>query len=91
MIRLMDSPVYFSGPVNIDNLGGFAMLELTEIVMRQVRRPSKIIFMPLPADDPGQRQPNIALAQSKLGRERTASLEGGLKERINYFRKPLKL
>lgn len=85
MLRLMDSPADFTGPVNIGNPGEFTMLELAEKVLFLVGGKSKITFHPLPADDPRQRQPNIALAKSSLGWEPKVSLEDGLKETIAYF------
>jgi UDP-glucuronate decarboxylase len=89
MLRLMDSPAEFTGPVNIGNPGEFTMLELAELVIRLVGGSSRLTFMPLPEDDPKQRQPDIALARAKLGWTPTVSLEDGLKETISYFRKLL--
>lgn len=85
MLRLMDSPADFTGPVNIGNPSEFTMLELAEKVLLLVGGKSKLTFHPLPADDPRQRQPNIALAKSSLGWEPKVSLEDGLKETIAYF------
>jgi UDP-glucuronate decarboxylase len=89
MLRLMDSPADFTGPVNIGNPGEFTMLELAENVLRLVGGHSKLTFHPLPEDDPKQRQPDIALAKSTLGWEPKVGLEDGLKETIGYFRKLL--
>lgn len=89
MLRLMDSPADFTGPVNIGNPGEFTMLELAERVLRLVGGKSKLVYLPLPADDPRQRQPDIALAKSALGWEPKVSLEDGLKETIVYFRRLL--
>lgn len=86
MIRLMGSPVDFTGPVNIGNPGEFTMIELAEMVLHLVGGPSQITFMPLPQDDPKQRQPDIRLAKKQLGWQPTVSLEDGLKETIRYFR-----
>ena len=86
MMAMMDSPATFVGPVNIGNPTEFTMLELAEMVLRLVGGPSKLVFMPLPADDPRQRQPNINLAQDKLGWQPRVGLEDGLKETIAYFR-----
>lgn len=86
MLRLMDSPKEFTGPVNIGNPGEFTMLELAENVLRLVGSKSKLTFHPLPADDPKQRQPDIALAKSTLGWEPKVCLEDGLKETVAYFR-----
>jgi len=89
IIRMMDSPAEFTGPVNIGNPGEFTMLELAEKVLQLSGSKSKLVFKPLPSDDPRQRQPNIELAKSKLGWEPKVKLEDGLKETIGYFRKLL--
>ena len=89
MLRLMDSPADFTGPVNIGNPGEFTMLELAEKVLWLVGGKSKLTFHPLPEDDPKQRQPDITLAKSKLDWEPKVALEDGLKETIAYFRKLL--
>jgi UDP-glucuronate decarboxylase len=89
MLRLMDSPADFTGPVNIGNPGEFTMLELAEKVLKLVGGKSKLVFLPLPEDDPKQRQPDITLAKSKLDWEPKVGLEDGLKETIAYFRKLL--
>lgn len=89
MIRFMESPAEFIGPVNLGNPNEFTMLELAEKVLRLVGGPSRITFMSLPQDDPKQRQPDINLAKEKLGWQPTVSLEDGLKETINYFRRCL--
>jgi UDP-glucuronate decarboxylase len=86
MVRLMDSPADFVGPVNIGNPAEFTMLELAELVLRLVGGRSQLVFLPLPSDDPRQRQPDIGLAQDKLGWQPSISLEDGLKETIAYFR-----
>ena len=87
MLRLMDSPADFSGPVNIGNPVEFTMLELAEKVIRLVSGKSMLTFHPLPLDDPRQRQPNISLARDKLDWQPKVALEDGLKETIAYFRK----
>ena len=89
MLRLMDSPASFTGPVNVGNPGEFTMLELAENVLRLIGGKSKITFHPLPEDDPKQRQPDITLAKEKLGWLPTVQLEDGLKETVIYFRKLL--
>lgn len=89
MVRLMDSPADFTGPVNIGNPGEFTMLELAEMILRLVGGKSKLVNMPLPADDPKQRQPDITLAKATLGWTPKVALEDGLKETIAYFRKLL--
>ncbi len=87
MLRLMDSPADFTGPVNIGNPGEFTMLELAETVIRLTGSQSKLKFEPLPQDDPQQRRPDISLARSTLEWEPKVNLEDGLKETIAYFRK----
>ena len=62
------------------------MLELAELILKQVGGSSKLTFHPLPGDDPLQRQPDITLAKEKLGWEPTISLEQGLEKTIDYFR-----
>ena len=89
MLRLMDSPADFTGPVNIGNPVEFTMLELAENVIRLVGGKSMLTFHPLPSDDPRQRQPEISLAKGQLGWEPKVALEDGLKETILYFRKTL--
>lgn len=89
MTLMMDSEKEITGPVNIGNPGEFTMLELAETVIRLAGSRSKLSFMPLPSDDPKQRQPNIELAKSKLGWEPKVSLEDGLKRTIEYFRSVL--
>ena len=89
MMRMMDSGEGFPGPVNIGNPGEFTMLELAEHVIRLTGARSKLVFQPLPQDDPRQRQPDISLATDKLGWMPKVKLEDGLKETIAYFRKTL--
>jgi len=86
-IRFMKSPDDFTGPVNLGNPDEFTILELAEKVIKLTRSGSKIIYKPLPSDDPIQRQPNIKLARSKFKWEPKVKLEDGLKETIKYFRK----
>ena len=90
MVRLMNSLDGFAGPVNVGNPGEFTMLELADKVLALTGGPSKIVFLPLPQDDPKQRQPNIDLARSELGWEPKVKLDDGLKETIAYFRKSLR-
>ncbi|ADP72833.1 NAD-dependent epimerase/dehydratase [Rhodomicrobium vannielii ATCC 17100] len=86
LVRLMNSPAGFIGPVNLGNPGEFSMLELAREVVRQTDSASEIVYRPLPADDPKQRQPDIALAQAKLGWQPEVPLSEGLKPTIAYFR-----
>lgn len=90
MLRLMETPANFTGPVNIGNPGEYTMLQLAEAVLKQVGGKSKLVFKPLPSDDPKQRQPDISLAKEKLGGwEPKVGLEDGLKETIAFFRRRL--
>jgi UDP-glucuronate decarboxylase len=89
-VRLMSAERGITGPVNLGNPGEFTMLELAEKVLKLVGGKSKLTFMPLPADDPKQRQPNIRLAKEKLDWEPTVSLDQGLKKTVKYFAKLLK-
>ena len=86
MLRMMDTPAEFTGPVNVGNPGEFTMLELAEKVVHLAGSRSKLVFQPLPSDDPKQRQPDISLARSTLDWEPTVGLDDGLKETISYFR-----
>ena len=86
MLRMMDTEAGFTGPINIGNPGEFSMLELAEKVLQLVGGKSRLQFMPLPADDPKQRQPDISLAREKLDWEPKVALEDGLKETIAYFK-----
>ena len=76
----------FIGPVNLGNPGEFTMLELAELVLKLTGSKSKIVYRPLPSDDPTQRCPVIDLAKEKLNWQPTVKLEDGLKLTIEYFR-----
>jgi len=89
LVRMMNSPANVVGPINLGNPSEFTVLELAEKVLQFTCSKSKLIFMPLPQDDPKQRQPDITLAREKLGWEPTVPLEEGLKETIAYFKKTL--
>lgn len=86
MIRLMNSRDGFTGPVNVGNPGEFTMIELAELVIRLTGSKSKLIHLPLPEDDPLQRQPDITLAKKELAWEPKIKLEAGLAKTIEYFR-----
>lgn len=86
MIRMINTGDDFIGPVNIGNPGEFTMLELAEKVIKLTKAKSKITFMPLPADDPMQRRPDITLAKEKLNWEPKICLDEGLEKTIDYFR-----
>lgn len=87
MIKMMATGDDFTGPVNIGNPGEFTILELAEKVIEMTGSDSKIVFEPLPEDDPMQRQPDITLAKEKLNWSPSINLEKGLEKTIDYFRK----
>jgi len=84
LIRLMNQNE-ITGPVNIGNPREMTIRELAELVIAKTGAKSKLVFKPLPEDDPLQRQPNIALAKAKLGWEPKVPLEAGLEKTIAYF------
>ena len=86
MIRMMDSGEEFTGPVNLGNPVEFSILQLAEKMIRLTGSSSEIIRLPLPQDDPTQRQPNIDLARKELDWTPKIPLEEGLKKTIDYFR-----
>lgn len=88
-IRMMNSPKGFIGPVNLGNPAEFSMLELAEKVIRMVGGHSRIVYRPLPPDDPQQRRPDIGLARSELDWTPRVSLDDGLQATIDYFRRVL--
>jgi len=85
IVRLMNTADDFTGPVNTGNPEAFTIVELAEKVIDLTGSKSKLVYKPLPYDDPQQRQPDITLAKEKLGWEPTVKLEDGLKETIKYF------
>jgi len=90
-LRFMDLPAGesgtpgFPGPINLGNPGEFTIRQLAEKVVELTGSSSKMIYLPLPSDDPKQRQPDISVAREKLGWEPTIKLEEGLKRTIAYF------
>jgi UDP-glucuronate decarboxylase len=86
LIWMMGTPKGFLGPVNLGNPAEFTILELAEILIRMTGSRAKIVFKPLPQDDPTQRKPDITLAQKKLGWQPRVPLEEGLAKTIEYFR-----
>jgi len=74
-----------TGPVNSGNPGEFTMLELAQQVLKPAGSKSEIRFLPLPADDPRKRQPDIALAKRELGWQPKIALDAGLRKTIDYF------
>ena len=89
LIRLMNSPVELTGPVNLGNPREFTVRQLAEMVIALTGSRSKIEFRPLPVDDPKQRQPDISLARKALEWAPKTELEAGLKATISYFRELL--
>ncbi len=88
-LRLMESDQSVTGPLNLGNPGEFTMLELAQKILELTGSKSKIIHLALPADDPKQRQPDIAMAASKLGWQPKIALTEGLERTIDYFRQPI--
>ena len=89
-VRLMNSPDDVTGPINTGNPNEFTIKELAEKVIDLTGSKSKLDYQPLPSDDPIQRQPDITLAQEKLGWDPAIQLKEGLKATIPYFEKQLK-
>ena len=85
IIRLMNQPDII-GPVNLGNPGEFTMFELAVAVLKKVGGPSQITYLPLPGDDPKQRQPDITLAKAALDWQPHVTLDQGLDATIHYFR-----
>jgi len=86
MIRMMNGPDDFVGPVNLGALDEFSILDLAKMIIKLTGSQSKITFKPLPQDDPLQRKPDITLAKQRLDWEPKLGLEEGLKKTIEYFR-----
>jgi UDP-glucuronate decarboxylase len=87
LILMMNSPDGFTGPVNIGTPQEFTILGLAEIIIDITKSSSRIVFLPLPQDDPVQRRPDITLAKEKLGWEPRVQLLDGLKKTIDYLLK----
>jgi UDP-glucuronate decarboxylase len=86
LVRLMNTPDDFTGPVNIGNPGEFTIRELAEKVLKLTGSKSRLVNKPLPSDDPLQRRPDIKLAREKLGWSPRVALDEGLGKTIDYFR-----
>jgi UDP-glucuronate decarboxylase len=89
LIRLMNTPADFTGPVNIGNPTEFTIRALAEIIVEQTSSRSNLVYLPLPADDPQQRRPDISLASTRLAWQPGVPLEVGLQPTIAYFRERL--
>ncbi len=91
MVRMMNSESDFHGPVNTGNPGEFTVKELAEQVLKKLpNSTSKIVYKPLPSDDPTRRRPDITLAKTKLGWEPRVALSEGLDHTIAYFGRTIK-
>ena len=90
LIKLMATPDSFTGPVNIGNPVEVSVGDLSQKIIKMTGSKSKIVHMPLPADDPKQRRPDITLARSALAWEPVVGLETGLSKTIEYFRTIIK-
>lgn len=86
VIAMMDSPVDLPGPVNLGNPAECSITEIAETIIGLCDSASKLTYMPLPEDDPRQRQPDISLARERLDWQPKVALEDGLRETIGYFR-----
>ncbi len=91
LIRLMKSPDEFIGPVNLGNPDEFSVKKLAEMVIKMTGSSAKIVYEPLPADDPRRRRPDITLAKKELDWEPKIKLDDGLEKTIDYFRQQLVL
>ncbi len=89
MVKLMNTSDEITGPINVGNPVEFTINQLAEIIIRLTNSTSKIIYLPLPSDDPMQRKPDISKANQILNWEPKVKLEEGLIETINYFKKTL--
>ncbi len=89
IIKMMNSDEEFIGPVNLGNPEEFKIAELAKKIINMTGSGSKIIYLPLPEDDPKQRQPDISLAREKLNWSPVVNLETGLKKTIQYFKKEI--
>ena len=87
LIRLMETPDGFTGPVNLGNPQEFTIIELAQTIIRRTGSRSKIVFQPRPSDDPAQRKPDISLAGEVLEWQPRVALDEGLEKTIAYFRK----
>ncbi|SHJ63666.1 UDP-glucuronic acid decarboxylase family protein [Cycloclasticus pugetii] len=86
IVRMMNSPQGFTGPINLGNPTEYTMLELAETILKLTNSKSNIVFRPLPSDDPRQRKPSIDLAKQNLDWQPSVNLEEGLINTIRYFK-----
>jgi UDP-glucuronate decarboxylase len=90
LIKLMNTPDNFTGPVNLGNPAEATISYLADLIIKMTSSKSKIIYLPLPQDDPKQRQPDITLARKELDWSPVVGMEEGLEKTIGYFTKALK-
>jgi UDP-glucuronate decarboxylase len=88
LVKMMDSDSW-TGPVNLGNPAEFTVKQLAELIIKLTGSKSKIVYKPLPQDDPKQRKPDISLAKEKLAWQPSVQLEAGLAKTIEYFKKVL--
>lgn len=86
LIKLMETPDEFTGPVNLGNPEEFSVRELAEKIISMTRSRSRIIYLPLPQDDPRHRKPDISIAKRELKWQPVVDLETGLGKTIEYFK-----
>jgi UDP-glucuronate decarboxylase len=86
MHKVMSSGDNFTGPINIGNPEEFAIIDLAQIILEMTKSQSKIVYKPMPSDDPMQRKPNIDLASNKFNWYPKVNIEKGLEKTIKYFR-----
>nr|WP_249178182.1 UDP-glucuronic acid decarboxylase family protein [Burkholderia vietnamiensis] len=89
LIRMMATPADLTGPINLGNPHEIAVSELAQVILRLTGSKSRLVFRPLPQDDPTQRCPDIGLARTNLDWAPTVGLEAGLRRTIDYFRSTL--
>lgn len=89
LILMMNTPDSFTGPVNLGNPNELRITDLANLVLRMTGSKSKIIFRPMPDDDPRQRRPEISLAKAVLDWEPETDIETGLRKTVNYFKKEI--
>ncbi len=85
-IRMMDTPAEITGPINLGNPGEFTMLELAELVIELTKSTSKLVYKPLPSDDPTRRKPDISKAKTTLGWTPVIPLREGIEKTITFFK-----
>ena len=90
MIKMMNNEENFTGPVNLGNPSERSILDFAKMIIEMTNSKSKIVYKPLPSDDPIQRKPDISLAKEKLNWKPTVDITEGISKTIEYFDKKLK-